>query len=85
MPSMHRKRSSDGRRSRIHGWSSGRVHRQIQASFWNESPVASRTGYHTVKTRCKTKGFRVGTHMFLIAQSTQELAIWKGADCEATA
>jgi hypothetical protein len=41
VPSMHRKRSSDGRRSRIHGRSSGGVHRQIQAFLSRESPVAT--------------------------------------------
>jgi hypothetical protein len=37
---MHRKRSSDGRRSGIHGRNSGGVHRQIQKIFqgeWSQS------------------------------------------------
>ncbi len=41
MPRMHRKRSSDGRRSRIHRRSSGGVHRRIQAFLSSESPVAT--------------------------------------------
>src|SRR5580704_3268916 len=36
VPSMHRKRSSDGRRSGIHGRNSGGVHRQIQRIFQGE-------------------------------------------------
>src|SRR5580692_11633582 len=36
VPSMHRKRSSDGRRSGIHGRNSGGVHRQIQKIFQSE-------------------------------------------------
>ena len=37
MPSMHRKRSSNGRRSRIDGRNSGGVHRQVQKTFQSES------------------------------------------------
>ena len=37
MPSMHRKHSSNGRRSRIHGRNSGGVHREAQKSFPGES------------------------------------------------
>ena len=37
MPSMHRKHSSNGRRSRIHGRNSGGVHRQVQKIFQSES------------------------------------------------
>ncbi len=37
MPRMHRKHSSNGRRSRIHGRNSGGVHRQVQKSFQSES------------------------------------------------
>src|SRR5260370_41112715 len=37
VPSMHRKHSSNGRRSRIHGRNSGGVHRQIQKVFQGES------------------------------------------------
>ena len=37
MPSMHRKHSSDGRRSRIHGRNSGGVHRQVQEINQKES------------------------------------------------
>jgi hypothetical protein len=33
VPSMHRRRSSDGRRSGIYGRNAGGVHRQIQAIF----------------------------------------------------
>src|ERR1700730_9194983 len=36
VPSMHRKRSGDGRRSGIHGRNSGGVHRQIQKIFQGE-------------------------------------------------
>jgi hypothetical protein len=37
---MHRKRSSDGRRSGIHGRNSGGVHQQVQEIFqgeWSQS------------------------------------------------
>src|SRR5207237_5637822 len=34
---MHRKHSSNGRRSRIHGRNSGGVHRQVQKIFRSES------------------------------------------------
>src|SRR6266568_802116 len=37
VPSMHRKHSSNGRRSRIHGRNSGGVHRQVQRIFQSES------------------------------------------------
>lgn len=37
VPSMHRKHSSNGRRSRIHGRNSGGVHRQVQKIFQSES------------------------------------------------
>jgi hypothetical protein len=37
VPSMHRKHSSNGRRSWIHGRNSGGVHRQIQKSLQSES------------------------------------------------
>jgi hypothetical protein len=37
VPSMHRKHSSHGRRSRIHGRNSGGVHRQVQKTFQSES------------------------------------------------
>ena len=33
VPSMHLKRSSNGRRSRIDGRNSGGVHRQVEKSF----------------------------------------------------
>src|SRR5580658_5568506 len=36
VPSMHRKRSSDGRRSGIHRRNSGGIHRQIQEIFQSE-------------------------------------------------
>jgi len=44
--SMHRKHSSNGRRSRIHGRNSGGVHRQVQKSFQGESSrsVSEREG-----------------------------------------
>jgi hypothetical protein len=41
VPSMHRKCSSDGRWSRIHGRSSGGVHREIYPLFSSESPLAT--------------------------------------------
>src|SRR5580700_94088 len=37
VPSMHRKHSSDGRRSRIHGRNSSGVHRPVQKVFQSES------------------------------------------------
>jgi hypothetical protein len=40
VPSMHRKRSSGGRRSCIHRRGTGGVPRQIQAFLSSESPVA---------------------------------------------
>jgi NAD(P)-dependent dehydrogenase (short-subunit alcohol dehydrogenase family) len=36
VPSMHRKHSINGRRSRIHGRSSGAVYRQVQKTFQSE-------------------------------------------------
>jgi hypothetical protein len=37
VPSMHRKHSSNARRSRIHGRNSGGVHRQVQKIVQSES------------------------------------------------
>lgn len=62
MPSMHRKHSNDGRRSRIHGRNSGGVHRQVpklSQSDLSRSVSESKEEMNMATSKERDKGTRM--------------------------